>query len=161
MADAPASRPDPSRLDLASEFLVNQYAIRHLLRMYQAFEGDLLACIVLGEVSHHSFSGVERYLREHPAATAEEVLANMKATDLLPTNAYSIAQSTGIPRQTVRRKVEYLVRKGWLRTDAKANLFVVPGLSRAFDKFTSEHMADFVDTARLVLARRAASPVKR
>jgi hypothetical protein len=45
----------------------------------------------------------------------EDVLAGEVETyPSLLTNVRSIAESTGIPRETVRRKVRWLVAKGWL-----------------------------------------------
>mgnify|MGYP001015568525 CR=1 FL=1 len=37
-------------------------------------------------------------------------------------NALSISRSTGIPRETVRRRVEALVKRGWVRRDVRGHL---------------------------------------
>ncbi|HSP91024.1 MAG TPA: hypothetical protein VLN08_08960, partial [Vicinamibacterales bacterium] len=40
----------------AIALLTNVFHVRHLLRLYAAFDGDLLEALVLGEVAHHNFS---------------------------------------------------------------------------------------------------------
>ncbi|MDG4648668.1 hypothetical protein P6F26_09430 [Roseibacterium sp. SDUM158017] len=40
-----------------------------------------------------------------------------------PTNAQSIANVTGIPRETVRRKLRWLEEKGWAKRDACGNWY--------------------------------------
>lgn len=129
---------------------MNMFLVRHLVRVYAAFDGDLIAAIVLGEVAHHNLSA-------YMASAADARRRGDDATprvpdrrDYLPTNAFSIAQATGIPRQTVRRKVKALVERGWLIQTARG-LIVSPTPFEHFRTFNTELAADVVATLNQVL----------
>ncbi len=111
-----------TRHQRAVSLCMNDHYLRHLVQLYRLFEGDLVQAMVLGEVAHHNLST----LRTDDPSLAElsdrlQEPGTFRAS-LIPTNAFSIAQATGIPRETVRRKVAALVKKGWLVQDADANL---------------------------------------
>jgi hypothetical protein len=55
--------------------------------------------------------------RDVPDLDIEDILAGRVAVPSLHTNVRSIADSTGIPRETVRRKVAELVAFGWVARD--------------------------------------------
>ena len=55
----------------------------------------------------------------------------------LSTNVRSIADSTGIPRESVRRKVAALVEAGWIDRDGN-NLSVTPEASRHLTTFREQ-----------------------
>jgi hypothetical protein len=88
---------------------VNAFIVRHLVRLYAAFDGDLLAAIVLGEVAHRNLSSYMANGRKAGTGGTKAARRVPERGDYLPTNAFSIAEATGIPRQTVRRKVSALV----------------------------------------------------
>ncbi len=44
--------------------------------------------------------------------------------DLRPCNAYSIAAATGLPRETVRRKIARLTELGWINRRRNGHLYV-------------------------------------
>jgi hypothetical protein len=113
-----------SRHQRAVSLVMNDHYLRHLVQVYRLFEGDLVQAMVLGEVAHHNLSALRT-----DAPSLQELSARLQdpgefRARLIPTNAFSIAQATGIPRETVRRKVAALVKKGWLFQDADANLIV-------------------------------------
>jgi hypothetical protein len=129
--------------------IMNTFHLRHMLRLYAAFDGDLLAAVVLGEVAHHNFAAIR-----NAASTAHELSALSNQRDesglppMLPTNAYSIATATGIPRETVRRKVDVLVGRRLLRRDGRGSLFVTPHAREHFAGFNVESVAAFIGTCR-------------
>ena len=43
------------------------------------------------------------------------------------TNMRSLAESTGIPRETVRRKVALLIARGWVVTDEGTLYYTIDG----------------------------------
>ena len=45
-------------LNLHGLLAVNMFVVRHLVRLYAAFDGDLIEAIVLGEVAHHNLSAL-------------------------------------------------------------------------------------------------------
>lgn len=137
---------------------VNTFIVRHLVRLYTAFDGDLLAAIVLGEVAHHNLSAHLAGVLE-ARRTGSEPPPIPRPSDYLPTNAFSIAQATGIPRQTVRRKVEMLVSRGWLLQE-EGGLIVSPEPFEHFRTLNRELAADVLSTLDTVL-RLTRGPVKR
>lgn len=131
--------------------LMNLMFARHLIGVRAAFGGDLLAAIVLGEVAHHNLAPlVNRARTPHDLSETLRTAADTLLQILLPTNAFSIAQATGIPRETVRRKVADLVRRGWIDRDNKGNLFVTGRPVVEFAAFNEERLRDLLDTARAI-----------
>jgi hypothetical protein len=131
--------------------LMNMMFVRHPLGVYSGFGGDLVAAIVLGEVAHHNLSAMMSGART-PRELSEALHAAVGAPQpaMLPTNVFSMAQSTRIPRETVRRKVESLTRRGWLVKDRAGNLFVTDVAGDAFAAFHVERMVDLLETARAI-----------
>jgi hypothetical protein len=93
---------------------MSHFFLRYLTDIYRAFEGDLAMTIVLGEISHHNTT---RFFSPEQAAN-EPVLAlqhdPLSWTGMDGCNAYSMSCATGIPRETVRRKVTELKKRGWV-----------------------------------------------
>jgi hypothetical protein len=148
----PAAEPAPlDRHAGAVTVLMNLMFVRHLIQTYQTFGGDLVAAIVLGEVAHHNLASMT-----NTAGTPHELSEALQAEGaalprrFLPTNSFSIAQATGIPRETVRRKVASLVRRGWMEKDAEGNLYVAASAHESFVAFNAERLRDLLDTARAV-----------
>lgn len=93
---------------------MSHFLMRYLNVIYQAFDGDLALVIVLGEIAHHNVSRL--YSSQGPLPPFgkthyddPELFAHLE-----PCNAFSLAAATGIPRETVRRKIDQLVKRGWL-----------------------------------------------
>jgi DNA-binding IclR family transcriptional regulator len=51
-------------------------------------------------------------------------------------NALSIAEYTGIPRETVRRKVNELIQKGWVTRDDNGDLVPTPKAAQDLSQST-------------------------
>jgi hypothetical protein len=154
MAEAPPSLSPEfgvGPLTLDAFLAVNMFIVRHLVRLYAAFDGDLLEAVVLGEVAHHNLSGYLTQARAARQANAPARASVPKRSDYLPTNAFSIAQATGIPRQTVRRKVQALVARGWLLQE-RDGLIVSPQPFDHFREFNTALAADAVSTLNTVLS---------
>src|SRR5512137_1397523 len=83
---------------------LSEFTVPLLSRIYHAFDGDMVAAIVLGEIAHRN---VEAWLAEYQ--NPEELLQDpaRRETVMRPYNALSIAEACGLPRETVRRKVVY------------------------------------------------------
>lgn len=131
--------------------VMNMMFVRHLIGVYREFDGDLVEAIVLGEIAHHNLSSLVTRARS-PLELSEALRsAGDRLQDLLlPTNSFSIAQAVGIPRETVRRKVTRLARRGWIVKDAAGNLFVAPAAGRAFADFHAERLIDLLRAARSI-----------
>jgi hypothetical protein len=130
--------------------VVNMFIVRHLVRTYRAFDGDLLEAIVLGEIAHHNVSARLNKLTEALRHQAEPLPESWGRPRYLPTNAFSIAQATGIPRQTVRRKIRALIERGWLLETADG-LVVSPVPFEHFREFNLELANDLLPTLNTVL----------
>ena len=73
-----------------------QFFVEHLSDASRVFDGDLQEMLVLAVIG-------QTYMR------ADELGRNNA-----PINASRIAETTGIPRQTVRRKLQSLEKRGWI-----------------------------------------------
>ena len=85
---------------------------RFLVELRRSFDGDLDAMLVLACISTavrpEDWHGVLIGFEDLPAQN-------------VPTNALSIAQFTGIPRENVRRRIRKLEANGWIARDSDGN----------------------------------------
>lgn len=88
---------------------------RHLVECRRTFGGDLDLFLVFSIIGERSFTPrnvpkamTEQEFRASPVSTVEPAAINLQ----------SIADYSGIPRETVRRKVAALVAMGWVARDA-------------------------------------------
>ena len=121
-------------------YVSGRFMTEHLIRVHQLFEGDLTAAVVLATVAQH---GVQRYYEEIARDSAEgfdRLVADGAHVDhLRPCNALSVSHATGIPRETVRRKVRWLAAAGMARDrDERGRLSVVPRMADDFAEFDLE-----------------------
>lgn len=116
-------------------YLFSRFTVPYLRNMYREFEGDLLQNLVLGEIGTRN---VGRFFD-----TSEDYIASESVLDdvnehqrvLRPCNALSISDATGIPRETVRRKVNLLIKKGWVYQNDKGHLYLTPEVANHFERF--------------------------
>lgn len=115
---------------------MSHFFLRYLNDIYEAFEGDLAMAIVLGEISHHNttrFFSPEQTANESMLAIQHDPASWARMDGC---NAYSISCVTGIPRETVRRKIRQLKERGWLED--------VPRQGLRISKACADHFgADF------------------
>ena len=111
---------------------MNHFLMRYLNAIYAAFDGDLALVIVLGEVAHHNFSRM--YSLQGPLPNMEETRQYTQDlyANLEPCNAFSLAAATGIPRETVRRKIDQLVKRGWLQKLPDGSVKIQPAVGQHF-----------------------------
>jgi hypothetical protein len=81
------------------------FILEYLIVARRTFDGDLDALIILGVVGQRAHRS--RMLGSQSGASGPD----------LQTNASSISETTGIPRQTVRRKLADMEAKGWIAVD--------------------------------------------
>lgn len=138
-------------------FVANGFLVSQILRTLHAFDGDLLAAVVLGEIAQHNVQGLFRDRRTVSGEEIEGALADPKRREALlrPCNALSISESTGIPRETVRRRIERLVTGGWVVRNHHGHLFVTDALIDRLAHFhleTAKSVMETAETVRRVLA---------
>jgi DNA-binding IclR family transcriptional regulator len=107
---------------------------------------------VLGTIGQYNY---RRYYDEVGARAPEGFHRLVEKGEHLdyarPCNAMSISQSTGIPRETVRRKIRELIARGWVRRAGANQLFVTRAPARHFAEFDLETLEHFYDAARDLL----------
>jgi len=143
-------------------FLLAEFTVPHLLGVHKMFKGDIALAIVLGEIAQHN---VRRFFLDpkfKPGTGAEMVLRTrlLRHPMLSGCNALSISRSTGLPRETVRRKVVTLLRRGWIYRDERRSLYVAPDIIELFAESNEASLAAFLDVAadiRRVLDARSDS----
>ena len=131
--------------------IMNHFFLRHLNLLYQAFDGDLLLPIVLGEIAHHNV--VKFYSRNGDCMAVKSQIGDSadRLKNLEPTNAYSISVATGIPRETVRRKIDKLVKKGWLLKNPRGEVTISETVSVHFMKdFNKELLNELLQTSACI-----------
>jgi len=111
---------------------MNHFFIRYLRSIAVEFEGDLQRAILLGEIGHHNVA--RYYTTENPPANRAGLTARDPGywKSLEPCNAHSLALATGIPRETVRRKVAWLERKGWVARTERGEISIQPAVIEHF-----------------------------
>lgn len=119
-------------------FALNDHYLNHLIRLYQAFDGDIECCIVLGEIAHYNARNVFSEL------TQERVMLSEFTSKFRGSNAHSISLSTGIPRETVRRKILKLEEMGYVELDEKKQLRITKLPSIELEQFSKESLELFI-----------------
>lgn len=133
-------------------FLVNDFIIWHLSRVRHGFDGDLDCALILGEIAHYNvrknFQKIFS-LDQEPISGQEQAVSDSSSERVLlkRTNTLSISAATGIPRETVRRKIQWLEQRGWISKDDKGKLIVTVAPEEEFSQFNYETLERFVATA--------------
>lgn len=106
-------------MDDTPEFQTNNFAqafpthvealVRPLTVLRRETDGDLDLLLIFAVIGERHFAR-----KVDPMAPTYKTLGSTKVTQSPSVNAYSIAQYTGIPRETVRRKVRHLTARGWV-----------------------------------------------
>ncbi len=87
---------------------------RHLIECRRACGGDMDLFLVLTIIGERTFSpGMVPDSMTH----ADFLGGSVRSFEPMAINLQSIADFSGIPRETVRRKIEQLIAKGWVQRD--------------------------------------------
>lgn len=131
--------------------LIASFTVPLLRTLYHQFDGDLAQVIVLGEIS---LRNVSQFFDKGGAETPEKLLDDRQRRDQLmqSCNALSISEATGIPRETVRRKVALLIDKGWLYRDPHQRLMVSPRGGAGFTRRNAQATRDILELAHKLSA---------
>lgn len=114
--------------------------VRLLTALREAFDGDLDTLLIFAVIGDRHFAR-----RVDPNTPTYRTLGSTEVSDTPSVNAFSIAQCTGIPRETARRKVAQLVERGWVTNDASGNLRPTRRAARELAKGTDETIR-FINT---------------
>jgi DNA-binding transcriptional ArsR family regulator len=134
--------------------LMSHFFVGYLRDIYTQFEGDLALVIVLGEIAHHNMS-------THFAVDGPPDRAGIRRLELdealrsrLPAcNAYSLAAATGLPRETIRRKITRLETLGWVERAGRREVRITAAVARHFQPdFNFNLLSNLLTTAERIRA---------
>lgn len=91
----------------AYQYCFVEFFIEHLTDISRVFRGDLQAMIILALVG-------QVQMRAMRSAAQAGIDPHGLPPERLSINASRVADVSGIPRETVRRKLDWLVERGWL-----------------------------------------------
>ena len=124
--------------------LIGRFVVDHMVRLRGACDGDVLAGIVLGSIAQHN---LRRFYEEVVPRSGETLDALIARGAHLPhlrsSNAMSVSASTGIPRETVRRKIKWLAARGWVRHEGRDKLYVTEAAGLHFADFDVQSVDRF------------------
>jgi hypothetical protein len=116
---------------------------RLLVTLRRDFDGDLDAMLVLLTLS----LGTDR------EDWAEVLLGDYEpSVHVRLTNTQSIAQASGIPRETVRRKLETMQARGWIERDERGNWTPSPRAASDLRASSTETIAYIRTLAAAILS---------
>lgn len=102
--------------------ILARYQLRKLKRLYSEFDHDMMLPMLLGEIALYNIGVLENGADPRFDPVGDAFIGPECA--LRPCNAYSIAAATGLPRETVRRKIGRLVELGWIERSDNGQLCV-------------------------------------
>jgi hypothetical protein len=110
---------------------MSHFFLGYLKELHCQFDGDLTLVIVLAEIAHHS---------SHPhfppssdlSKSTRELWDEAEFARLPSCSAYSLAMATGLPRETVRRKIVRLMQLGWIEKIGRAEVRITPKVAEHF-----------------------------
>lgn len=89
---------------------------RHLIECRRVCDGDLDLFLVLTIIGERTFTPLHA---PDEMSHTEFIEGTVSELNSLPINLQSISDYSGIPRETVRRKIEVLIKKGWVKRDER------------------------------------------
>lgn len=152
----------PTRGTDEAAFIRNNFALiwpvhlaaftRLLTQLRASFDGDLDLLLVMAVIGE----------RTRPESWTPEIMTYRQLTSRsgdehlqYPINIQSVADYSGIPRETVRRKVSVLQDKGWVTRDAEGRLAVSPTAARELEAATGDTVAYLAGLLMVFDAARA------
>ncbi|SDH99470.1 hypothetical protein SAMN05660652_02679 [Propionivibrio dicarboxylicus] len=132
--------------ELQFAVILGQYHVRHARMLYTLYDGDLLLPMILGEIAFRNVSGVIGEHESYAQGIEEELDALHSPGSLKPCNASSIALSTGIPRETVRRKLAILERDGHIRREDDGFVLTNKPRTKTLPEVGYKDFIDFMHT---------------
>lgn len=128
--------------------ILGWFVTGHLTRLYKLFDGDMVLLIVLGEIAHHNISPFFSINRIGGKSEAYELNLEYAQENLAPCNSLSISESTGIPRETCRRKVQQLLKSGFLEQHPEGGYTISAKVREHYKDFNRETFLRWAKTSR-------------
>ncbi|MEE4112826.1 MAG: hypothetical protein V2I40_08425 [Desulfobacteraceae bacterium] len=135
----------------AVAIIMNHFFLRYLNLLYREFEGDLVLPIVLGEIAHHNISAFYSLKGDYIEVNEQAAHYPERMKHLAATNAFSISQATGIPRETIRRKIDKLQEKGWVVKNDRGEVCISETVSDHFTtNFNKRILTELLETSKCI-----------
>jgi hypothetical protein len=113
--------------------LMSHFFVSYLRDLYQHFEGDMALVIVLGEIAHHNMTAHFTVEAGGDRETMMRLDGDEGMRKRMPTcNAFSLSAATGMPRETIRRKIAILEKKGWVERGERREVRITPKVGEYF-----------------------------
>jgi hypothetical protein len=126
------------------KWLLQEFILWNMNRTRSVFDGDIDCALILGEIAHYN-----RQMQFARSQGERGRTDGAHELPLSPANIRGISRATGIPRETVRRKVQRLAQQGWLRVGPEWQLFATPPESPEFER---ETLIRFLEVSAAVCA---------
>lgn len=107
--------------------------IMFLARLRTAFDGDLDAALIMAVVGS---AALPRGRMPDNLSFEDFRMMDRRDEFYTPLNTFSIAEITGIPRETVRRKLGEMEKRGWIAKDIEGFWHVEPEGVRELEPMT-------------------------
>jgi hypothetical protein len=154
--DVDAWLTDPLSARLINAFTV-EFVIRYMRDAAQLFDNDYeSAMIFLSVLETNGRQNIRTpWFREHYADVRKALPVELAR----PVSRQAIAQSLGLSRETVRRKIAAMIKRGLLSTDARGGVITTRGVI-GNDAFVSaqKRVVGYVRQFRADLLRHAGAP---
>lgn len=149
---SPGYETNRARISLA----LSEFTVPLLSRIDRAFDGDMVAAIVLGEIAHRDG---EMWSARHE--NAEELLHDpvLRTALMRPCNALPIAEACDLPRETVRRMVVTLVERGYIYRADEGHFYLTRTVGERFEDTTTRLVEEPIATARRLESLLANRPI--
>lgn len=103
----------------------------YLVAARKSFDGDIDSMIILAVIGQMTMARYGDLQKDGRVVGYDDLVCpEMRSALSKPINAESVSLYTGIPRETVRRKVGRLIEKGWVAKDDKGMLTATHAASR-------------------------------
>lgn len=133
--------------------LMSQYHLRYLHRLSVVFEGDIDLALILGEVAHRNVTAVAKANTEAGGTVDRALIRARQEGKYLPCSAMSVSLVTGLPRETVRRKLAKLVKDGFVEQVGKRGYVITTKPLEYFGEILNKPLTvDFLETAAKIRA---------
>ena len=123
-----------------------------LIELRRHFDGDLDMMLVLAVVGARTRP---EHWQPEPVTYRDITQRPGNAQQQLPINIQSISDYTGIPRETVRRKIAQLIEKGWIDRATDGRLTIARAASEDLEQSTMDSMEYLATISAAVLAAKS------
>ena len=140
-------------------FLLSRFTVPYMRSVYREFDGDILLNIVVGEIGTRNLGQFYEVSRNSESFESRLGDVSEHQRVLRPCNALSISDATGIPRETVRRKVNALIKRGWVSQNERGHLYLTPLVAEHFHRFLFSLIEELLPAAQELAEVLGQAPV--